>query len=68
MTNLDDQIARHVKDMILRVTRKDVQARKQPCEAEETLYRAVRLLRGQRTYPPDNTQQHRGGSGNVGDY
>ncbi len=33
MTNMDDQIARHVRDMILRITQKDAQGRQQPNKA-----------------------------------
>jgi hypothetical protein len=46
MTNMDDQIARHVRDMILRITQKDAQGRQQPDKARDTLHRAARLLRG----------------------
>jgi hypothetical protein len=46
MTNMDDQIARHVRDMILRITQKDAQDRLQPSEGRDTVHRAARLLRG----------------------
>jgi hypothetical protein len=46
MTNMDDQIARHVKDMVLRITQKDAQGRQQPHKARDTLHRAARLLPG----------------------
>ncbi len=46
MTNMDDQIARRVRDMTLRITQKDAQGRQQPSEVRDTLHRAARLLRG----------------------
>jgi len=41
MTTMDDQIARHIKSMILRVAQKRLSAE------EEMLYRAIRALRSQ---------------------
>ena len=51
MTHMDDQVAQHCKDIILRATLESAQNRPQPCEAGGTLDRAVRVLREQSAYP-----------------
>ncbi len=47
MTNMDEQIAKHCKAMILRATRKVAEERRQPCQVEDTLKRAVSVLKEQ---------------------
>ena len=51
MTYMDDQVARHCKEMIVRATHKSAHDRQQPCGARETLDRAVRVLRDNSAYP-----------------
>lgn len=47
MTNMDDQIAKHVMSMILRIDQSAAQDRKQPGEGASMLESAVRLLRSE---------------------
>lgn len=47
MTDMDNQIAKHVRSMILRIDQSVAQDRNQPGEAALMLESAVRLLRGE---------------------
>ncbi len=51
MTYMDDQVARHCKEIIRKVMLKGAHDRQQSCGAEESLDRAVRVLQDQSAYP-----------------
>jgi hypothetical protein len=50
MTHMDDEVAKHIKTMIRRITRKAPDNPERPCDPE-TLHRAVRALRSGPDYP-----------------
>jgi hypothetical protein len=57
MTHMDDQVAKHIKEMILKITRKPT-GNQEPPRNPEPLDRIVRILRSpyhphDLTFPPD---------------
>ncbi|MBM1169641.1 hypothetical protein [Microvirga arabica] len=52
MTHMDDQVAKHIKAMIRRITRKAPDNPEKPWQPE-TLHRAVRTLKGGPDYAYD---------------
>jgi hypothetical protein len=53
MTNMDDQVAKHIREMVLKLTRKPTDNQEQP-RKPEPLQRIVRILQNPH-YPYDLT-------------
>jgi hypothetical protein len=52
MTHMDDQVAKHIKEMILRITRRPLDNQEQS-RKPDTIYQIVRILRRGPEYPCD---------------
>ncbi|PVE21090.1 hypothetical protein DC522_28515 [Microvirga sp. KLBC 81] len=57
MTNMDDQVAKHIREMILKATRRATEERKPRSVEEMRLHRAVAILRNQ-AISPHELQRH----------
>jgi hypothetical protein len=50
MTHMDDQVAKHIKDMVCRIMREPSESQEQPAKPD-TLNRVVQVLRQGPVYP-----------------
>jgi hypothetical protein len=58
MTNMDEQIAKYCKNIILKATREAAEQRKRGCEAEDTFNQALRLFKEKKYHSGNPISQH----------